>query len=258
MQLALVSIAFVTLVMYGEKPKVQSDAHEHSPANAVQEPSGQTSPAVIVVNQDHSERKSNDHPNKPPNYLSRLFGPENLPNIALVGVGIAGIIMALCTLSVLRRQTDDIVNSQRSWVMVDIEWQKGAHIFEGTSSEGAQNVGIYVDYVCRNMGKSFAQITDKGYVLKIVNILPWEPDFASIDDFHHTTEYLAPDSASHYLLSGISCDGSRRNRLMVIYGRAKYRDVYGEHETRFGYLVTSMGNLDRLPASDYPEYNKHT
>jgi hypothetical protein len=44
----------------------------------------------------------------------------------------------------------------------------------------------------------------------------------------------------------------------VIYGRVKYRDVYGEHETRFGYLVTSMDNLDRLPASDYPQYNKHT
>jgi hypothetical protein len=121
-----------------------------------------------------------------------------------------------------------------------------------------QNTGIYVEFVCRNTGKAFAQITDKGYVLRIATILPQEPDFASIDDFHHTTEYLAPDSESRYLLSGISCVGSRRNRLMVIYGRVKYRDVYGEHETRFGYLVTSMGNLDRLPASDYPQFNKHT
>jgi hypothetical protein len=110
-----------------------------------------------------------------PSYLCRLFSPENIPNIALVGVGIAGIIMALRTLSVLRRQTDAIVNSERSWIMVDIEWQKGAHIFDGTNSEGAQNTGVYVDYVCRNTGKAFAQITDKGYVLKIVNILPQEP-----------------------------------------------------------------------------------
>jgi hypothetical protein len=177
---------------------------------------------------------------------------------ALFVVGAVGVFMALRTLSVLRRQTDATVNSERSWIMIDIEWQKGAHIFDGTNDKGMQNTGIYVDYVCRNMGKAFAQITDKGYVLKIVTTLPQEPDFNSIDDFYHATEYLAPDSESRYLLSGISCVGSRRNRLIVLYGRAKYRDVYGEHETRFGYLVTSMGNLDRLAATDYPQYNKHT
>lgn len=46
----------------------------------------------------------------------RLFAPENIPNIALVIVGIVGVIMALCTLRVLSRQTTAIesqVNSQR-------------------------------------------------------------------------------------------------------------------------------------------------
>jgi hypothetical protein len=45
---------------------------------------------------------------------------------------------------------------------------------------------------------------------------------------------------------------------MVLYGRVKYTDVFGEHESRFGYLITGMGTLDRLPASSYPEYNRYT
>jgi Co/Zn/Cd efflux system component len=54
-----------------------------------------------------------------PHYFTRLFSPENIPNIALVIVGIAGIITALCTLRILSRQTTAIesqVNTQRETI----------------------------------------------------------------------------------------------------------------------------------------------
>src|SRR5207249_3477984 len=122
-----------------------------------------------------------------------------------------------------------------SWVMVDIEWQIGTRILEAVTGKDkdstTDSTAIYVNYVCRNAGKSFAQITEKGYVFKIVSIvpekpLPQEPDFSGIDIFHHASEYVAPDAAAEpYQLPGITCNGHRKfNNMMVIYGYAKYMD----------------------------------
>lgn len=163
----------------------------------------------------------------------------------------------------MRASVDAMIKSERAWVMVDIQWQVGPRIFAGDSmvdGQVIQDTGIFVNFICRNEGKSFAQIIEKGYVLKIVSVLPQEPDFSDIDIFHYASEYIGAGAASEpYKLSGIQCQGRRKpDNMMVMYGRVKYRDIYGEHETRFGYIITGMGNLDRLPTSSYPEYNKHT
>lgn len=157
-----------------------------------------------------------------------------------------------------QRSADVLIVTERAWVTVDIEWQIGAHMFHGSGTEG-ESTGIYVDYVCRNVGNSFAQVLEKGYIFKIVNTLPVEPQFDEMDIFFNGNEYLKPNVASQpYRLSAICKGHHKPDKLMVLYGRVKYRDVFGEHETIFGYLITGMGNLDRLPASTYPEYNNHT
>lgn len=97
MKIALVAIVLAAFVVHGEKPKPQSNAPTQSSTNAKQETSSPTSPSVVVVNQN-AKRESENHPDKSPHYLMRLFSPENVPNIALVIVGIAGIIVAICTL----------------------------------------------------------------------------------------------------------------------------------------------------------------
>jgi hypothetical protein len=40
-------------------------------------------------------------------------------NILLVGAGIAGVIAAFRTLSTIGRQTDALINSERSWIMTN-------------------------------------------------------------------------------------------------------------------------------------------
>jgi hypothetical protein len=49
------------------------------------------------------ENRAKEHPQS---YLHRLFAPENLPNIALFFGGIGGIIVAICTLKIIERQTN--------------------------------------------------------------------------------------------------------------------------------------------------------
>jgi hypothetical protein len=84
--LALV-VVFTALVVYGEEPKTKTDAHAHKATSTVQQTDDMTGRTVIVVNQQAPAGQQESHPSKPPSYLSRLFSPENLPNIALVIVG---------------------------------------------------------------------------------------------------------------------------------------------------------------------------
>jgi hypothetical protein len=49
-----------------------------------------------------------------------------------------------------------------------------------------------------------------------------------------------------------------RANVMLLYGRTDYRDVYGEHQTIFGYMISPNGDLVRLPHDTFPEYNKNT
>ena len=209
---------------------------------------------------------------------------------ALVGVGAYGVWMAKRTLKVVERQavsmrrqtthlknsvvqareaaqaakrsTDALIASERAWVMVDIVWQPGGHMFDGDSSDEGPSVGIFVNYTCRNVGRMFAQITEKGYVFrKFDDHPPEQPDFTAIERFEDfLSEYLAPNASTEpYKLSGIRCAGKRFSPgVMLLYGRVQYRDVYGEHETKFGYWISPQGVLARLPADTYPEYNKHT
>jgi hypothetical protein len=166
------------------------------------------------------------------------------------------------------RSADALVATQQSYVMVDIDWQIGTHILEGTGGKTketeSKSTSIYVVCSCRNEGKSFAQITEKGYVFKNASLderraLPQIPDFKDIEIFHHASEYVIPNAAAEPYQFSAMCSGHRNsNSLMVIYGYVKYRDIFGKHETRFGYLITGMGQLDRLPTSSYPEYNRHT
>jgi hypothetical protein len=209
----------------------------------------------------------------------------------LVGIGGYGVWMAKKSLKVIERQAvsmrrqtthlknsviqardaaiaakksaDALIASERAWVMVDIEWQMGAHVFEGDSTEEGPSTGIYVNYVCRNLGKSFAQIIEKGYVFKRydrIDEVPDQPDLSNMEWIEFTNEYVPPNSAAEpFKLSGVRCPGRRFvNGTMLFYGRVDYRDVYGEHATRFGYMITPQGVLVRLPAATYPEYNKHT
>src|ERR1700690_1113584 len=99
----------------------------------------------------------------------------------LVGVGAYGVWMAKRTLKVVERQavsmrrqtthlknsvvqareaaqaakrsTDALIASERAWVMVDIVWQPGGHMFDGDSSDEGPSVGIFVNYTCRNVGR---------------------------------------------------------------------------------------------------------
>jgi hypothetical protein len=111
--MALLAVAFASLVIYGENPKSQSDAHKQNPAHAIQQPDTGT---VIVVNQPAPQGPENSHATKPPSYIHELLLPQNVPNIALVIVGIVGIVAALCTLTAIKRQAHEMRRQRHEMV----------------------------------------------------------------------------------------------------------------------------------------------
>ena len=78
---------------------------------------------TVLINEQQPEKASqnaNANSNHAKSYFDML-SPENLPTTILAFVGIVGIIVGVCTLIVLRRQTDFLVNSERAWLTARVE-----------------------------------------------------------------------------------------------------------------------------------------
>ena len=103
-RILLIVVACASLVVYGEEPKAKTDAHRQDTAQAIQQTASAANGTIIVVNQREPEGQENNHPQKPPSYLSHLLAPENIPNIALVIAAIGGIIVAVYTLRGINKQ----------------------------------------------------------------------------------------------------------------------------------------------------------
>ena len=67
------------------------------------------SPSISILNsvsQQAPQAEGNGAENHAKSYLSRLFSPENLPNIFLFLAGVVGIVIANRTLKAIKRQAD--------------------------------------------------------------------------------------------------------------------------------------------------------
>jgi hypothetical protein len=93
------------------------------------------SPAETIINTINNQAPDKEYQrpkDKPKSYLSRLFSPENIPNIGLFLAGIAGIIVGIKTLRKMERQTkatEDaakaallnakaLINRERMWIEI--------------------------------------------------------------------------------------------------------------------------------------------
>lgn len=117
LQFAIVILATV-LPIYGQEKSPQSAPNKNY-ANDVKKREPQTAPAsptpqVNVINQQASAAQEYGAKNHADSYLRRLFSPENLPSIGLLIAGIAGIVVAICTLKIIERQTGHIARQARS------------------------------------------------------------------------------------------------------------------------------------------------
>jgi hypothetical protein len=177
-----------------------------------------------------------------------------IATVALVLVGIGGVIGALWTLAIIRRQTNWLSSSERAWVMAELQWPgRLGHVVQDASSTGESNTNIEITLLCRNEGKTPAWIMEKYVRCEITSAIPDTPrpfPAPREQDLH----ILGPEPLAVGKESGftgqVQCDGLLRpNLILLVDGFIKYQDVAGEtRETRFGYTVDSAAHLNRIMA----------
>jgi hypothetical protein len=212
-------------------------------------------------------------------YLSRLFSPENLPSIVLAIAGISGIVVAIRTLNVIKRQTDAaesaanaaklnaeaLINAERVWIMIELQPVPGMggvmdveevakHIVDVISHTTSFNVRL----ICKNDGRTPAWITEKRACIDVVDSLPDTPNWDAVGIIQTEPEPLAVGEVGEPTDKSLTCNKARDpGKITVVYGIVRYRDVFApDRATTFAYTIRVDGRLERL--AGYPEYNKNT
>jgi hypothetical protein len=178
----------------------------------------------------------------PDGYLKRLFSPENTPNIALFFVGVGGIMVAICSLKIIERQTkateeaakaalsnaQAVINAERARLLFEVE--KGM-------DQNRHGVAIFTIYAV-NHGRTPAELVRiKGPVETVCGDIydlpiPLKTHIAKLPDKWHVmpnekcfVARFIPASMTVQALELAQTGGvSINEQERVIYGDMMYRD----------------------------------
>ena len=162
-----------------------------------------------------------------------------------------------------KKSADALVNTERSWVFAYVGWANEEHpVFIAQRTQQGEELpvqtGIHIVLTCKNQGRTPAWITRKFLRFEIAPKLPNEPSFRFEDCIDYALNPIAPDH-SVVICPELFADGrpTTKESAGYIYGRILYRDVFGDHETTFGYYFYQPRiELARMPAP--AEYNEIT
>jgi len=221
--------------------------------------------------------------NEPPSYISRLLSPENLPNIALVVVGILGIITAVCTLIIIKKQTEAavkaanaalmsaqvVINAERAWIVVEMHpvYRRDEHGY-WFSEDGVQLTtkeilaGEHLAYSLRirNVGRTPAQILSYQFVYSCLpegfkDIPPHsDGDISQTGVFNHLLpngsgpiEILPPFDIGTYMTDSRT-EIEDLKKTAVFHGWVKYRHMFSTDECQSDYCYVYRPSLKKSMA----------
>ena len=186
----------------------------------------------------------------------------DVPTWGLFVVGIVGAGIAISTLWDIREQTNALINSERAWIMVDVDHVPGmGGIMDGHGTEmgvgpvATESTGFRARITCRNDGKTPAWITKKRAGLDIVESIPESPDWTRANIIQVAPEPLSVGQIGKPTDETLICKRGRAlGKMTILYGIVEYRDPFaGNRRTSFGYQVRDDGSLERLPNAKYNE-----
>jgi Co/Zn/Cd efflux system component len=106
--LAIFILFAIWLPVHGHQEGGKPGGNQQHGDSASSPPPPPAANIQCVVQQDGTTIKCDYSPANPPNYLSRLIAPENVPNIALVFVGLLGVCAAMFTLLRIHSQAKEM------------------------------------------------------------------------------------------------------------------------------------------------------
>jgi hypothetical protein len=103
--LAIVVLLTIGLPVYRQQERGNPSTNQNDGKPAQPPPPPTAGVATCVIKQDGTTIECYYPQANPRSYLSRLGSPENFPNLALAAIGLLGIVVAICTLIKIERQT---------------------------------------------------------------------------------------------------------------------------------------------------------
>jgi hypothetical protein len=181
----------------------------------------------------------------------------------LVAVGFLQCIVLAVQLWLIRRQDEHFRNSERAWIMVELEpHEKGLLLQEGASrvrdsDEQKEYTTARVKLTCGNEGRSPAWIENiYGRMDIVTEVLPEDdPQSRHLNTFG-TLAPIGPKGQKSTTLN-LRCDGHRKaEELLSVYVVVEYRDIFGiKRMTTAGY---SIEGFDLFRQEALPRRNRNT
>jgi hypothetical protein len=123
--LAILAVLFAALLpIHGQEKASHTQTNQKRSPDPHKPESPPSTTVWNVINQETTKGKSDNSTERPKGYLARLFSAENLPNIGLFAVGVAGVFTALCTLRKIERQVFEMRLQSRAAMKQAIMAQK--------------------------------------------------------------------------------------------------------------------------------------
>ena len=146
-----------------------------------------------------------------------------------------------------------VVNSERAWLMADLDWFAGSnlHVAETTTKSRAEgrteSTTARIRAICKNEGKSPAWIDNLyGYMEIVREKLPREfPRRDQMQSFGPMGPLGAGKESQRSM--ELTCSGHRKDReLLSVYVLIEYRDIFAmNRETYLGYIIYDSNNMRR-------------
>ncbi len=175
----------------------------------------------------------------------------------------------LAQLAVSQKQADALINSERAWVMAQIEGDKAkwadrkVHIVLG-SGTGGDSTGTWIVLSCHNEGKSPGWIYEKRVKFEVVSKVNPTPDFDSLPIVFEGREPIGigqtaiPNVTNLHRLE-TAMGHAKSGDMMLIYGIVKYQDIFKEKRTvTFGYRITQGDRDYTFERLSEARYNENT
>jgi hypothetical protein len=165
------------------------------------------------------------------------------------------IMQTESTAKATRDSADALIASERAWIMVEV-------IPAGNNPQIIRNqdgtIGVDARCVCENQGKTGAWINEIRCALEFSPLrLPEEPNLDDIGPYDSVPRPIASRKNPETYIIQPGCRGDWNNKILILYGVVKYRDMFGkDRQTTFGYVVGKNGEFKRIVG--YPKYNENT
>jgi hypothetical protein len=108
MRWVVFAVLDAVLMVNGQESKPHGNTHKRNSATESKDAPNTAGQTVVIVNQQTPQRQNYGHTSQSPSYFHELLLPQNIPTDALVIVGIAGIVIAICTLKKIGKQVDEM------------------------------------------------------------------------------------------------------------------------------------------------------